>query len=173
MVTIKQAEQFHKNRKQIDRVVLTQAKKNKSVVYGGHALNHHLPPHLDRHTEDYDILTTHPQQSAKSLEKKLDRKYGGDLFYVKPAQHPGTFKVMNRVTNKEVADYTKKEKNVTHVKSKRGVRYVGLSHIKKGLIKTLKDKESSYRHPKDRDALLRIKILESKKKSVTKRRGKK
>jgi len=61
------------------------------------------------------------------------------------------------------SDYTKPEGKIPSEKIG-GKRYVKLSHVKKTIKKTLKDPEAKYRHAKDRDALNRINIYESRKK---------
>lgn len=170
MVSIKKAKRYHKTKEGVRKIVIEQAKKNRSVLHGGHALNYYLPSWLDRHTEDFDIYTNRPASRAKELEKKLDKRYEADLFYVKKGKHKGTYRVMNRVTNSEVADYTRPEDKIEKVKGRDGVYYVSKGFIKRKIEKTLKDPESEYRHDKDRDALTRLRIAEEERKAKAKSR---
>ena len=166
-LSIQQIEAFHKNKKRINKTILIQIKRNDSVIFGGHALNAHLPPFLDRPTKDFDVFTKNPKKSASELEKKLDKQFGSDLFFTKPAIHPGTIKVMNRVTEGEVADFSKPKKQILIVKKTidgKRIRIASLPFIKQGLKKILKDPESKFRHAKDRDALRRIRVAENLKK---------
>lgn len=160
-MSTKQVEKFHRRKKHINDIVKNQVRQRRHVLYGGHALNHHLPDFLDRPTEDFDVYSRNPRKTARMLEQRLDRMYGNDLFYIKPAKHPGTFKVMSRVTEKEVADFTVPEKKIPSVMGRDGIRYASLSYIEQGIRKTLRDKESEYRHAKDRDALRRIQVLKA------------
>lgn len=154
----KLALKYYKNPKKVNRVIKKHIKKNKNVVYGGKAINSYLPKRLQRHTEDYDIFTETPaRQQAIKAEQRLDKAYGGDLFFTKPAAHRGTHKVMNRVTGKEVADFTNPP-GVVPFKTKKGIRFLTEPEIKKRIRKTLRDKSSAYRHAKDRDSLQRLQL---------------
>ncbi len=160
MVSIKVAKKFHRNKKAIPRIVRKQVRKNKSILTGGHALNAHLPPFLDKPTEDFDIFTDKPRKRARELERKLDKKFDADIFFVKPARFKGTFKVMNRVTEKEVADFSKRKPEVTFVK-KGETRVASISFLESKFRESLRDPESRFRHAKDRDSLRRLQILRS------------
>jgi len=163
MVTIKQAEKYHRNKSKTKKVILKNVKKKKHVVYGARALNVFLPSFLDKETQDYDIFSKTPRATAKRVEKKLDKEYGGDFFRVEKAIHPGTYRVKSNITGKEVADYTKREKGVEHT-TVRNVNYVTLDWQKKKAKRILKDPEAKFRHQKDKDTLQRIKIHEELKK---------
>lgn len=141
-------------------------RRTKNIVYGGKAMNAQLPPHLQRVTEDYDIYSKTPKKHANRLERKLDRAAMSDKFYVKPAMHPGTYKVMDRgLDNRKgtkddvgVADYTKPTRKVKHVNI-RGINYAKLSERKKDALKSLRDPAFKFRHEKDRRDLYRIKAV--------------
>jgi hypothetical protein len=149
---------YHQKKHTIPQTILSQVRKNKSVVYGQRALNEHLPPHLDRYTDDYDVYSKKPKKSAKELEKKLDKQFGGDYFVVKPAKYKHTYKVKSKVTGKTVADFTRKEKSVKYKTSIDGVNYVKLKQIETKLKRILRDKKSRFRWKKDKDMLRRIRI---------------
>lgn len=150
---------YYQKRKFVPDIILNQVRKNKSIVYGARALNEHLPRHLDRHTEDYDVYSNNPLKSARQLEKKLDKFFGGDLFAVERAKYERTIKVISKVTKKTVADFTKPEKKIEYKTSMDGVRFARLKKIEAALRKILRDKESRYRWEKDREALKRIRIF--------------
>jgi len=171
MVTQEQAEKYYKKKGEAHQVIKKNIKKQGHIVYGERALNTHLPSHLDRHTEDWDVFTKTPKKTARRVERKLDKKYGGDYFYVEPARHKGTYKVKSRVTRMGVADYTKLENKVPH-KTIKGVKYVKLRWVKQHIKKTLKDPKAYYRHDKDKEALQRIKIYETLKKKKAKTKAK-
>lgn len=157
-LTLKQIEHFHRNKRKIPSIILSKTEAHE-VIYGARALNKYLPKFLDKPTEDYDIYSRTPKKDARQIERALDKSFGGDFFFTEPALHKGTYRVKDRVRKSGVADYTKPKKKIP---SKRigGKNYEKLSHIKKHIKKTLKDKEAKYRHDKDRDALNRINIYE-------------
>jgi len=159
---LKKVETFHRKKKNIPKVV-RRTIGNKEIIYGARALNKRFPPHLDRHTTDFDVFSPTPKKDAIQTEKALDKHFGGDYFEVKPAQHPGTFKVVSKINEEGYADYTKPEEKIPSEKIG-GKRYVKLSYVKQHIKKTLKDPEAKYRHAKDRDALNRIQIYEKIKK---------
>lgn len=163
-LTQKQKLKYYRNKGKVARkVILENARKKKHIVYGARALNAHFPPYLDRHTEDFDVLSKTPRKTAYRIEKKLDKHYGGDFFYVEKAIHSGTYRVKSRVTKRGVADYTKQKQRVpSNVLG--GVRYITIKRTKTNIKRTLKDQKSKYRYDKDREALQRIKIYEGMKK---------
>jgi len=171
MVTEKQALAYYKNKERTNQIILQNIKNKGHIVYGARALNAHFPKHLDKHTEDWDVFSKTPAQTARRVEQKLDKKYGGDYFKVEPAQHPGTWKVKSTVTSQGVADYSQAEGSVPSKKIG-GVSYVKLVWVKKQINKTLKDKESKYRWERDKEAMQRIKLYEKymQRKKPTRRR---
>lgn len=161
-LTLKQIEHFHRNKRKIPSIILSKTEAHE-VIHGARALNKHLPKFLDKPTEDYDIFSRTPKKDARQIEKALDKSFGGDFFFTESAIHKGTHRVKDRVRKSVVADYTKPKKKIPHKKIG-GKNYAKLSHIKKHIKKTLKDKEAKYRHDEDRDALNRIRIHERLKK---------
>jgi len=156
---LSKVEHFHRQKPKISRTILSKV-DDKEIIYGAKALNKRFPPFLDRHTTDYDIYSTHPHKDAREAERALDKAFGGDYFYVKPALHPGTWKVKAHANEETYADYTKPEEKIPYDRIG-GKKYVKLSYVKKRIHKTLRDPESKYRHDKDRDALARILIYEA------------
>lgn len=151
---------YYLNKQEVDSVVLGQVRKNKSVVYGARALNYRMPSYLKKHTVDYDIYSKKPEKAARELEKRLDKKFGGDYFRVEKAQHPRTWKVKSNVTEKTVVDYTVPPGRSSYDSSMDGVNYMKLQQIKRKLQKILRQKDKEFRHKKDREALRRIKVYE-------------
>lgn len=161
-VSLKKTEHHHRNKKRIPSTIKSRI-DNHEIVYGARALNKRFPSFLDVPTTDYDIYTPHPKRDARETEKALDKKFGGDYFFVEPGRHPDTIRVRSHVDGKVYADYTKPDESIPSDKID-GIRYVKLSYVKKRIHKTLDDPSASYRHEQDRDALNRIKIYEKKKK---------
>ena len=170
-LTKKQKIKYYKKPNLVKEVILKNAKKKGHIVYGARSVNKRLPSYLKKPTEDYDILSTTPKKTANKVERKLDKKYGGNYFETKPAMHPGTFKVINLVTKRGVADYTKKDNKVPHSKIG-GVKYAKLSYQKDRIKQSLKDPKSKFRHDKDKETLQRIKIKESIKSKPKRRKTK-
>jgi len=142
--------------------------KPKAIVHGSRATNAFLPRHLDKPMtpwDDWDVFHPKAKRVARELERKLDKRYGGNYFYVKPAAHPGTYKIMSKVTKREVADVTVPEGKVP-AKNVRGVNYATLDYHVKQIRRTLRDPESKYRHDKDKETLQRIQIYKRGQRSV-------
>jgi hypothetical protein len=152
----------------VERSILLQAKKEKNIIYGAQSIKKQIGIYA-RGTKDYDIFSKKPKRSATVTEKNLDRIYGWDNFYVKPANHPGTYKVMDKgydckpKTDDDfnVADYTVMPKKVKYI-TYNGVRYRNIQIEKQAKLKAVKDKSYAYRHEKDKEDLERIKIGGSK-----------
>ncbi|GAG85020.1 unnamed protein product, partial [marine sediment metagenome] len=79
----------------------------KVTLHGGKAINAFLPTHLDRPTEDWDVLTSEdPKTVAEQLEGLLDTRYEGNYFKVLPSRHIGTYRLVSIVTQRPIADIT-------------------------------------------------------------------
>lgn len=150
---------YYKNKGLIDATILSHVRRDRSIIYGARALNYHTPPHLDKHTDDYDVYSKKPKKSARELEKDLDKKFGGDFFVVKPARYKQTVKVKSKVTGKTVADFTKPEQKVPFETSFEGVNYAKLEYLERKLKRIIADPSKRFRHKKDLEALRRIQIL--------------
>lgn len=163
-LTREEIEAYHRRKGRINSIVLTNVQRGRGTLYGGHALNSHLDPFLDRPTEDFDVYTRESgKKQAQIVEDKLDRAFGGNFFEVRKGQHPGTYRVRSRVTEQEVADFTRQPKNLPSQQNQvmgRRVSVVTIPFIKNRIRKTLRDEKSEFRHAKDRDALRRIAVQE-------------
>ena len=161
-MSVKKTERFHRQKKKIPKTIVEKMDRHE-IIYGARALNKRFPSFLDKHTQDYDIYTPHPERDARETERALDKKFGGDFFFVAKAQCPRTWRVRSRVNDEVYVDYTKPEEKIPFDVIG-GRKYVTLEHTKKHIVKTLADPSAEYRHAKDRDALNRIKIYERMKK---------
>ena len=159
-ITLQHTEQFHQQKHRIGNIIIT-VTDDHEIIHGARALNQRFPKHLDRHTKDFDIFTQTPEKDARETEKKLDKEFGGDFFYVVPGIHPGTWKVKAHATGETYADYTKPESKVPFDKIG-GINFATLAHMKRSFERSLADPFSSFRREKDKDALNRILIYEKK-----------
>ena len=158
-LTPKQKLKYYRNQELAKQLILQDAAEDEHIIFGARASNAQLPPHLRKHTEDFDIFTKKSKKEAEQMEKKLDKAYGGDFFSTESALHKGTHKVKSNVTGRTVADYTSQGKK-PGVKKILGVKYATLSSIKRKIEKNLRDEKSAFRHDKDRETLQRIKLHE-------------
>lgn len=159
---------FYRNKKKVDRTVLKEIKGRKLILFGARSLNRQLPPFLQKETKDYDVILTKrdPKKVARSLEKKLDKKFKGNVFVVEKGKAPGVYKVKNVLGKEGVIDVVKSDKRVPFVK-RRGVRVSTLAFEKSKIKESLSNPEAKFRHDKDRERRDRIRIFEN----LKKRRG--
>ena len=143
----------------IKKIILKNVRKKQHIVHGARALNEFFPSFLDRPTKDYDIFSSTPKSTAEKIEKRLDKRFGGNFFRIESAKFPGTVKVKSNVTEQTVADYTKPKREISHTK-RRGIKYANFKHFKRRINESLADPKNSFRHPKDRETLRRIKLTE-------------
>lgn len=153
------------NKGKVEKSILDQAKKEKSIIYGARSIQKQIGI-FSRHTEDWDILSKKPRKSAFTTEKNLDKIHGTDYYYVKPALHPGTWKVMEKGFDGKkgtkddvgIVDYTKIPKPVPPFIRVGGIRYRSLGQEKKAKKKSIKDPQYKFRHEKDKEDVNRIKF---------------
>ena len=154
------AEKYYRiGREPIDTTIENELIGSSMIVHGGRAINAQLPDWLDKATEDWDVLSQTPEKTAEELEKLLDKRYGGDFFKVIPAKHEGTFRIVNNVTLKGVADISLLEKKIDYV-TEDGINYATLEHHAKRIKVTLADPTKKFRWKKDRETLQRIRIYQ-------------
>lgn len=148
-----------------DRIIRNCVKANGNTIYGGRAMNVQLPMTMRRPTFDFDIYSKQPKAHAKQLDKKLDMKAYGNFHYVKPAMHPGTWKVMDKGMDSikgtrddfGIADFSKPPRKIKTVQV-RGIRYAHLSERKKDAKRALSQPIFAFRAEKDRMDLFRIQM---------------
>lgn len=139
-----------------------QVKKDKNIIYGANALRHQMG-FFARNTSDYDIFTKTPRKSAVKLQRKLDQQVGEDLYYNKPALHPGTHKVYYKGQDKRkgtdddvhLVDFSKPDRKHKIVIIN-GIRYVKIEETLKDKRKSLRDKTQQFRWKKDQEDVDRI-----------------
>jgi hypothetical protein len=142
-----------------------QAKRNNEILRGARAMNRQLSIGLlERGTEDYDLFSKKPKQSALELERELDKKASGDFYYVKPLAHIGTFRVMDKGNDLEsphddfgIVDYTKEPKGTKKIMID-GIWHSHISERIKDAKQNLSNPLAVHRHAKARGDLERIKI---------------
>lgn len=160
-ITTKHTQKFHKNKHHIPNII-----KNtigpREIIYGEHAIKKRVPRYLERPTQDYDIYSSTPRRDAHQAERALDRRFGGDFFYVKPARYPNTYKVVAHANQEGYADFTKPETKIPY-DILAGKKYAKLSVEKQHRHQSINDPMFHWRHAKDQDALNRIKIYEKRK----------
>lgn len=148
-----------------DIIIKDHIKERKEIVYGAKAMNKQLPLWIaGRPTQDYDVLSKKPKQSARRLEVKLDKATGRDQYYTKRASYEYTTKVISRGIKLDdpsddygVADFTK-QKGKVKTNRINGIKYADLTERESSALSTLDKPEFSFRHQKDKDDLKRIEI---------------
>ena len=166
-LTLKEKEKFLRNRSAVNKIILQEVRKEKSIIFGARAVNKQIPKHLRVHTEDYDILTEgNPKKLAKRIEKRLDKRFGGNFYSVSQAKHKGTEKIRNNLSGKGVADISRRETKVPTVKRK-GVKFAKLKFQEKKIRESLANPEAKFRHQKDRFTRDRIKLARAHKESLS------
>ena len=167
-LTLEQKRKFLKNRKDVKKIILDEVRKEKGIVFGARSVNKQILKFLKEPTEDYDILSDKdPKKLAKNIERRLDKRFGGNFYEVKTALHEGTHKVNNRFTGKGIADVSRREGKVPFIKRK-GVRFAKLSFQEKKIKESLANPDAKFRHQKDRFSRDRIKISKQVKKKPRK-----
>jgi len=120
----------------VKKPILRQSRKDKTVLYGGHALNRLLGRGYQRETYDYDIYSNKPKHHAQQLERSIDHGTNSDLAFVEQTQYPymGRMKPLYRVklhfNDRVEADYNTMPSDITCVKRDHGVRYETLKRAK-------------------------------------------
>jgi len=149
----------------IKETILNQTRKDKNIIYGAQSIKKQLGI-LGRETQDYDIFAKKPKTSALKTDRRLDKIWGSNHFYVKKAEHKGTWKVMNKGLDGKkgtrddvgIVDYTKMSRPTPRYVVIEGARYRILSQEKKAKYKSLRDKKMKFRSEKDREDVERIKF---------------
>jgi len=145
-------------------VELEQFRKRKNIIYGAQSIKKQLGIR-GRPTYDYDIFSNKPKDDAYAIERKLDSLIPNtDIFYVKPALHKGTYKIMFKGTDlikgtkddMGIIDLTKPEGKIKYIEIERNY-YRILQDELKAKLKSLKDPTQKFRWKKDRDDAIRIK----------------
>jgi len=147
------------------RIVLSNVQKNDGIVYGAMASRFHMGANA-RPTKDVDAFVPYPKRVAQQTERELDKNFGSNQFYSKPAKHKGTWKVKDKgfdgirgtKDDQTVADFSPMPKPLPphSTMTNRGIKVVDLSHVKKTKSKSLGDQRFRFRHAKDQEDVDRI-----------------
>ena len=86
-------------------IVRDEVRQHKGIIFGSRSVERQLPDVLNRPTFDFDVFIPKPRRRALELERRLDHAAGGNVYVTKPALRPRTFKVVNRFTKQNIADY--------------------------------------------------------------------
>ena len=146
-------------------IVLNNVKKNKGIVFGATASQLHMGANA-RPTRDVDAFVPNPRRVAQQTENQLDKNWGGDQFYVKPAKHRGTWKVKDKGwdgkqgtdDDQTVADFSPMPNPYPPHTTIAGLKVVNLSHVKQTKARALKDPKEKFRHAKDQEDIDRIRF---------------
>ncbi len=154
-----------RNKGVINRIIRRHLAKNpKLIVHGARAQNAQMPRNLSRpSTVDWDVFSPNPKQSAMRLERKLDKKFRGDVFEVKPGATTrlDVQKVKSKLTGETFADFSKPDRIVPTI-ALRGKHFATLADQKQRAQQNIKDPSKDFRRAKDLDLLKRIKIFQRK-----------
>ncbi len=152
-----------RNKGVIHRVIRKHLAKNpKLVVHGARAQNAQMPRNLSRKsTVDWDIFSQNPKKAARKLEKKLDKRFRGDVFEVVPGATTrlDVQKVKARSTGEAYADFSKPDR-IVPTKALRGKTFATLSDQKMRALQNINNPEAQFRKEKDLDFLKRVKTFE-------------
>lgn len=155
------------NQGRIQRQILAKARKDDEIIFGARSIQKQIGG-FSRSTEDFDIFTKKPKDSANLMDKKLDKVVGFDFHYVKKGRNPGTWKVKNRGSDFKkgtrddgtTIDYTKTPKPVPKTVRINGLRYRALSEEIKGKKRAIADPRFKFRKAKDTNDLTRIQAVQ-------------
>ena len=148
--------------------IISRARKKKDIIFGARAIRKRVGI-ISRPTQDFDIFTKNPKQSAIEIEKLSDKITRGDNFFVKKGRNPKTWKVKGfgkdriRGTDDDftLVDFTKTPRPKPKSTKIDGVRYRTLEEEAKAKIRLIKNKQFAFRREKD---LRDLKIINKSKK---------
>ena len=127
-------------------------KKNLDIVHGRKALNKQLPAQYHRKTTDWDLFGRNPKKEAFKLQAYLDKQAGSDRFYDNAVPLTGSkkvvYRVIDRVTGEEVADFMSVPKAKKVYTTIDGIRYERLQRAKLAYKKILADPKYKHRWAK-------------------------
>lgn len=152
-------------REKTERIILGTVKKKHWIIHGGKAIMKQLPSHLKRTTEDYDIWAKGPKTASIYMEQRLEKREPGEQFRRESLRIGGkteryTYRVIDRETNKVVADFTTVPgaKNLYVLIG--GIRWETLEHAKIKYKQILANPALRQRHAKAKGDLMRVEQFE-------------
>lgn len=145
--------------------ILQQARRNKEIIYGAQSIRRQIG-YRSRPTRDFDIFDKNPKKAAINIEKQFDRLAHNDDYYVKPAQHHGTYKVRyegvdgKKGTKDDISlvDYTTYPSPKPKTKIFNGIRYRALQEEIRAKKQLISNPLYKFRREKDLADLKRIKL---------------
>lgn len=150
---------FSRNKKVVNRVVRGfLAKRKIGIVHGTRATNAQLPRDLNRKTLDWDVFVKKPELRARQLERKLDKKFGGDFFHVKKGLgSPGieVWKIKDNFNDEGFVDFANSNRVVPSI-PKRGVQFATLKDQLERARENIKNPELKFRREKDQNLIDRV-----------------
>lgn len=130
------------------------------ILYGSEAIARQVGGVNARQPNDLDMYSNQYKKRAVDINRGLNRTAGTSYYYMKPAIHQGTMKVMSNGQDGRqgtrddvnIIDITKPTKHINYV-TIRGRRYADIRDIRKDKITALNDKTQQFRHEKDKEDL--------------------
>lgn len=129
--------------------------KGDEIIQGERSVAAQVPKQFQKPTQDYDVYSKNPKQSALETEKELDWEFGGDYFKTKQSKHKGTYKVVSNIDGEDYADYTEPTEPTPH-RRMGDTKYTTLKFELAKAKRTLAQKKFAYRHKKEMDKIKRI-----------------
>lgn len=127
---------WDKRKQIVEKPILNQSKKHKTVIYGAYAVNKQVKPSLRRDTYDFDVYSSKPRKHATQIEQSIDRGVNADLAYVEKTSYPHKgkqkplYRVKTRINQRVEADFQQKPKGITF-KTIKGARFETLGRATK------------------------------------------
>ena len=154
------------NSGQNKEIILDEVRRNNGMVYGATAAQMRMGA-FARPTTDVDAFVPNPKKVAYQTERRLDKNWGSNQFYTKPAKHPGTWKVKNKgfdgvrgtADDQTMADFSPMPNPLPPHSKINGMKVVNLSHVQNTKSKSLADPKFKFRHPKDQEDVNRIRFF--------------
>ncbi len=151
-------------RHDVESELLKQARQEGNIVFGGQAIKRKLGINA-RRTKDFDFFSKTPKKSALIAENNLDKLFRKNVFLVRKAFNPTTYKVkhvgkdMKPRTKDDIsiADFTKTKKPEPKTFLFRGVRYRILKEELAAKARLIRAEKFEFRRKKDLEDFLRIK----------------
>ena len=131
--------------KLVIKPILNQSRRDKTVLYGGFAINQLLGKQYSRDTYDLDVYSKRPLKHAKQIENSIDHGVNADLAYIEKTSYPSKkgkqtlyrVKLKNDVTE---ADFNLMPRNICFTR-KNGVFYETIDKAEQKYKKMLKQPE--------------------------------
>lgn len=117
----------------VEKPILNQSRRDKTVIYGCYAVNKLVNKHDKRDTYDFDVYSRTPRRHALEIEKSIDQGLGANVAYVEKTRYiegkkvKPLFRVKTHINDNVEADFNTMPGGVQY-KTKKGVRFESLKH---------------------------------------------